>query len=558
MANEPGELVLGTFATIIDRIKSTRPVQSNGKGLTVGFVYSPLVLGLMVDPRDYMNPWSPSAGTTLAEAMATEQAAAAAGTPPPDMPKDPAAPPANLTPQQRAQLAIRAAFNTSQLIDRMLMVTTDDSYQEYPTERKISFAYEGIIKGMQPSAVPDVSPEIQKRVDAAKKVLYQMDEDGNVIGKSKLFERYRQAAENYAQVKADFNEAQLAAGADPALASAFATGKGPLLQKKVTAAFEDWKTLGAEKVEAALATLGSVGINIDAAMIAKAREVWEAWQVSISGVPVSTPYASIMPTAWCDPNAKDIGWQSLTLQSGAARSAASSASAQAYHSQWQRKTSSTSGGGGISLFGFGAAGQGGSTSSSVDWGDGSNSWSQSNFKNDAEGMEISLEYGLCTIERPWLIGDLFYLQGWHLVGNKKGTISSGEIPGQALDQHKLLPMIPRQFLCVRNVRIKARNWHSDGERLRSAYANAQGSAESSGTYMSGGAGFSLGFLTVGATASHSSSTETSSASGSSGTRGSDSYGWSFQNDTLEIRGTQIIAFLSEIVPPCAPLDDPAL
>jgi hypothetical protein len=558
MANEPGDLVLATFASIIDRVKSTRPIQSNGKGLTVGVVYSPLVLGLMVDPHDYVNPWSPSAGTTLAEAVATDQAAAATGTPAPNLPADPGAPPTGLTPQQRAQLAIRAAFNTSQLIDRMLMVTTDDSYQEYPTERKISFAYEGIIKGMQPAAVPDVTPEIQKRIDAAKKVLYEVDEDGNIVGKSKLFERYRQAAENYAQAKADFDEAQLAARSDPALASAFVTGKGPLLQRKVTDAFQDWKTLGAEKVEAALATLGSVGINIDAAMVAKAREVWEAWQVSVSGVPVTTPYASIMPTAWCDPNAKDIGWQSLTVTQESARSIASSASAQAYHRQWQKKTSSTGGGGAVSIFGFGAAAQGGSRNSSVEWGDGSNSWSQSSFRNDAQGMEISLEYGLCTIDRPWFIGDLFYLRNWYLVGQKANAISSGDIPGQALDQNKLLPMVPRQFLCVRNVKIKATKWNSDGETLRSAYREAQGATNSQGTYVSGGAGFSIGFLSVGATASHSSSTDTSSASGSSGTRTSSNYGWSFDGETLEIKGTQIIAWLSEIAPPCAPLDDPSL
>jgi hypothetical protein len=551
--SEIGELVLGTYAQIIDRVKSTRPAQTNGKGLTVGYVYAPLVLGLMVDPNDYMNPWSPVAGTTLAEAKAAAEAAAASGT---SAPTDAAAP--GLTPAQRAVIAIRSAFNTSQLVDRMLMVTTDDSYVSYPTERKISFAYEGIIKGMQAAAVPDVTAEIKARIETAKKTLYEIDSDGDVIGKSKLYKRYVDHAETYAQAKKNYDDARVAAMADPTRAGSFGIGEGPLLQKKVDQAFDDWKLIGAEKVEAALATLGSVGISIDAAMIAKARKVWEAWQVAIAGVPVTVPYASISPTAWCDPTRDDIGWQHLKLNSRQAHSLATSAAGQSYQNSWISKTSSTSGGGGASFFGFGAAAKGGKRESSTDWKDGSNSWSQAGFQNDATGLEIELEYGLCSIERPWLIGDLFYLKNWHLVGQRKSAISSGDIAGQALDQNKLLPMIPRQLLCVRNVKIHATDWKSDGQKLSSAYSEAQRQTRSSGKYISGGGGFSCGFFSVGGTASHSSSSDEQTGSGRGGYSASNSYGWSFAEGTLEIRGTQVIAWLSEIVPPCAPLDDPSL
>ena len=103
---------------------------------------------------------------------------------------------------------------------------------------------------------------------------------------------------------------------------------------------------------------------------------------------------------------------------------------------------------------------------------------------------------------------------------------------------------------------KVKSWKELGGRDATIIPYSR--ENSSGTYVSGGGGFSIGFLSVGGTASHSSTTDTSEASGSSGTRASDSYGWRFQNDTLEIHGTQIIAFLSEIVPPCAPLDDPSL
>ena len=60
--NEPGTLVLTMFDKIINKIKSSRPLRSDGKSLTTGFVYSQLVLGMPVDPRDYMESWSPAGG----------------------------------------------------------------------------------------------------------------------------------------------------------------------------------------------------------------------------------------------------------------------------------------------------------------------------------------------------------------------------------------------------------------------------------------------------------------------------------------------------------------
>ncbi|QMW01733.1 hypothetical protein [Spirosoma foliorum] len=65
MANEPGLAILTVFSQLIDRIKSSRPVRTDGKALTTGFVYSQLVLGEMVDPKDYANAWSPMGGSSL-------------------------------------------------------------------------------------------------------------------------------------------------------------------------------------------------------------------------------------------------------------------------------------------------------------------------------------------------------------------------------------------------------------------------------------------------------------------------------------------------------------
>ena len=50
-------------------------------------------------------------------------------------------------------------------------VTTDGTYREYPTGRHLDFAYETILKGMQPGAMPEMSEEVKKRVEESEKVL---------------------------------------------------------------------------------------------------------------------------------------------------------------------------------------------------------------------------------------------------------------------------------------------------------------------------------------------------------------------------------------------------
>ena len=65
--NEPGSAVLAIFDQLIDRVKQARPVRSDGKPLGGGMVYSMMVLGMPVDPEDYLRPWSPMGGSTLQE-----------------------------------------------------------------------------------------------------------------------------------------------------------------------------------------------------------------------------------------------------------------------------------------------------------------------------------------------------------------------------------------------------------------------------------------------------------------------------------------------------------
>jgi hypothetical protein len=78
MANEPGAAVMAIFDNLINSVKQTRPIKSDGTSTNVPYVYSPLILGEPVDPEDCCNPWVPTAQTVAA---ATSQPAAGTATP---------------------------------------------------------------------------------------------------------------------------------------------------------------------------------------------------------------------------------------------------------------------------------------------------------------------------------------------------------------------------------------------------------------------------------------------------------------------------------------------
>src|SRR5580698_5560329 len=71
MDNELGAAILAIFDQLINRIKQARPVRSDGKPLGGGMVYSMMVLGMPVDPEDYLRPWSPAGGSSLQQMAAS-------------------------------------------------------------------------------------------------------------------------------------------------------------------------------------------------------------------------------------------------------------------------------------------------------------------------------------------------------------------------------------------------------------------------------------------------------------------------------------------------------
>jgi hypothetical protein len=275
-------------------------------------------------------------------------------------------------------------------------------------------------------------------------------------------------------------------------------------------------------------------------------------------VPAKIPYSYILPTGWADPDNDDDGWQRLTVTSSTySKYDVQHALTQSQYS-WFNKSSSTGGGGNVSVGFLSLGGSGGSSSSSSGSQSSGSSQSSQVVGTDAKNLTISLEYALVAMERPWVSSDLFYMQGWYLKGGKKNCISTGKVADQLGNAAQLLPMIPERMLVIRNVKISTSSWGSLKSVLTSAYGQSQGGSSSGSTQVAGSAGVSLGFISFGGSASHSSSHSEGQGSSFSTRDGSSYFGTTFDGQTLTIPGAQVVAYLSDIVPACPPLDDPML
>jgi hypothetical protein len=538
MPNDLGATVLTVLDRIVDRVLGSRPVRTDGKPLN-DVVYSHLHQGTLVDPRDFARPWSPAGGATLQDAPP----AGAPGAPPADV---------------ALKRAMYTAWRTAELANGMLMVTNDGTYEPYRTGRHVDFSYGTIVESMRPVPSPPMDPAVQKRIDEARKVLNDMDADGNIVGRSKLYQRYLDNAAKHAKAKTAFALGRAEALQDPTKAELWPQIAGDL-QQQVDQAWDDWKTQGAEKVEAALATIESVGGPVTEKMIAKALKILDAWNLQLAGVPVKTGYCYIDPSSWADLAVDDIGWERLTVTSSEGHSHTEQNANSFASSYWRTHSSSTGASGGATYgFIFGAAGHGSSASTESRWGSSASSDSTYTFHNDGKNFSVDLEWGLCTINRPWLVSDLFYMQGWYLPGQKKNSISDGTIGNQVLKEEPLLPMIPQQFVVVRNVKIKSADWGSDGQTLKTLQQQTSGKYDAKSSSYGGSAGVSVGFFSIGGSVSHSDSSASSDWAAEAHSHEENDWGWHFDGQTLEIRGAQIVGWISEIVPPTPPLDDPGL
>ncbi len=546
MPSIPELVIIDLFNSLVDRIKQAKPATTSGKPTGGDIVYSQLLLGMPIDPEDYSNPWSPIGASSEAGAAAPPTAGVVqvAGQPNPQL-----------------LLALEAAFHTSQLCNIMLQVTNDGTYQEYPVGRHLAFQYTGIVDSMTPIPTPPLPAAEQAALQAAMDVLYIQDKTDPanpvILGKTPLYQTYESNARKYALAKANYAIAQATTLANPAQANLW-----PMIsatyQETVDDAWNDWKTEGADKIESALAAYESQGINMQQAQIASAKKQLDIWSLGLAGVPVNIPYSYVDPSAWSDPTNDDIGFEQLQIKRTSEDHIASSVTDSNSSMWWNASTSSVSTNASGGFWGIGAS----EATSNADQHTANANRSATvatTFKSDQfTDFEVDLEWGLVTIYRPWLISDLFYMNNWYIPQERHNCVSDGTIETQVKSDAPMLPMIPQQMLVVRNVSIKSSSWGDMGDTLNTLYGGGAGQTDASQSSQGGSVGVALGPISFGAGASHANTNASGSGSNYNNASTFSRQSANFDGTTLSINGAQVIAFVSDIVPPSPTMDDPAL
>jgi hypothetical protein len=545
VAGALADALMAMYSQLVDNVLGKQTVNKDGKPLR-DVCYMHLPNGLPIEAKDFENAWTPDTAPSIASASGTTPAgggAAGAG---------------GVTPQgAQPTFSIDAARRTAELVDQRLKVTEDGSYQPYQGSELISSAYQAIIMKAQGIPAPPPPADIQKAINDAQNLLWVANTDGTPSGhRTPLYKQYEQLSQAWAEARKNYALANAAAQKDPALGAVWPETSSSL-QTDVDNAWNDWRSADADKIENALDTLDSQGGSVGAFFVSQARENFKAWGLGLTGgVAVETQYAEVMPSTWYDPSDDDNGFAELTVSSSSWQgSSASSSSSQA--SNWyQGHSSSTGGGGGGMIFGITL----GADMSHADWnyaqgsqGSGGtfNAWSAS-----MSNVSIDFSWGLCNIYRPYLLSELFILDGWYLPQEPTNCISDGTIAGTIAGQKKddaappgsqethLLPMITTQFLVVRNVKITADNWGAAGDAMSSWCAQQQTSDQSSSNSASGG----VGFLGLGGYVSKTSNDWSGGGSDSETSTRSWNYSGDAQHGTLSINGCQIVGWVGEILP----------
>ncbi len=357
-------------------------------------VYMHLPIGQPIDPKMYVNPWTPAIGSGYG---AVSNSGGFAAPPPAPAPAGtPATPAGQLaampTPDPKLQVAINSAFNTAQRVDNMLMVTNKGVAVAWP-QRTVSIEYFTALSGMQAEPIPEPSADIKKRIADAQKTLYLMDADGNFTGYTPRYTAYRHNQKALADARSEFALAYSQAMADPVQGQAWPVTSAKY-QNAVDQAYNDLRDMGGQEIEDAIATLQSIGGSAAAALIAKARKLYDDYSVGLAGaVATKVPWSYIDPVSWWDHTNKDFGVMQITAKSEQYQANGGGGQHSFGHSFYNDQSSSTGGSAGFSFCGFGASANASHTDTSHN--DGSNAAQSSwQFHQDRARRPPSSSNGL--------------------------------------------------------------------------------------------------------------------------------------------------------------------
>ncbi len=444
-------------------------------------------IGLPIHKDDYDNPWSPLGVNLEKDIPKTE-------------PADPSTAPKTGSGQLDTTKAFAAAIAKSQQSYLNGYVLVDDKIQmnnEYsvmPGSSKLADTWYAVMTGA--NGIPTtmvLSDDLQKAYDDASAKL--QDKDGNVTPHYLAYMNFQDAWT--AKVKAR-NLAYSNAFTDPLKLQQWPQDGVPY-QDDVDTAWDRWTALGfKEEIEQAIDTLAARGTDPAIALISRAKKKFQNSLFEFPGYG-EIPYTMMSPRTWYDAEIDD-GWNEYTSSD--------------FHSESQYTASQTAYGGGggfhVGLWSGGASFEHKDSSASA--------------FGEMKNVNVSFQYAIVDIDRPWLDTSLLNLNNWFLVGDyKKDCISTGAMaqqkPGDGTEP-TFLPSIVTSLILIKDVHISWDDWQSQWAEHSSSNA---GSA-------------SVGAWCFTAHASYSHATQ------------SREFSCDASGQDLVIPGIQVIGYVSQIMP----------
>ncbi|PGE75443.1 hypothetical protein [Bacillus toyonensis] len=141
----------------------------------------------------------------------------------------------------------------------------------------------------------------------------------------------------------------------------------------------------------------------------------------------------------------------------------------------------------------------------------------------SEKLKINMSFSIVSIDRPWLNAQLFSFKGWEVnPPYQKGMISGGDI-NISKEKKSVMPLIPNAFIVVKDVNIWA-EWSESDKELIEKSINGNGDVSFLG----------LGNFGIGGEKQETKETFHSE----------------FIDGTIKITGSQVLGWVSQIVPFC--------
>jgi len=456
--DEVQRLVQNIFDNIFNSVTQAEP---GGKPVLPpsSTVLSLMKPGLAISAKDFRNPWTPG----------------------------------NLNGSRDAALNIAGLADVA---PKLSTIYTDSG-------NKVSMIYKQILDGV---SVPrqESNAALEKQINDADAVLYRnvtvSDPD---TGEQSVKRMETQQYRDYLDNQAAYNSARIAYIGAYLEAQKTTTGRNtwPLvastLQLPVRAAYDRWRSGGADRIEQAFAILNTSTQNSLQKAWDSAKKLYEGYGVVLDesggGMAASTLRSTLLPSDWHSPSS-NAGWTTFDSASSNVKQSNSS------------EYTSYGGSAGFSLGLFSIGGSAGHSSQSQ------------HVSSETKNLRVSFSYTLVSIRRPWLTYNLLGTKGWNL-GNlySKGQVSNGSKVGQ---QNSVMPLLPTGFVVAKDIIISATWSKSDLDLIKSK--------------TSAGGGFGIGPFSIGGSYAHSRSKETFSSAIAGG--------------KITVPGVQIIGFLSQVVP----------